>query len=121
MDSKSLGLAGEKAAERYLKKNGYRIRARRWWCPKGEIDLIARKGNEVVFVEVKTRTSESFGGALAAVDFRKAARLRAATYTYLNNKSLWGADFRIDVITVTVLPGAKSARLEHHVNAIGED
>lgn len=120
MDGKRLGLAGEKAAERYMKKNGYRIRDRRWRCPEGEIDLVAQKGGEVVFVEVKTRTTSSFGGARLAVDPFKAARLRAAAYVYLNRHSLYDAPFRIDVIAVTVISGDK-ARLEHLVSAVGED
>lgn len=120
MDGKMLGLAGEKAAERYMRKNGYRIRARRWRCQMGEIDLVAEKGGEVVFVEVKTRTSSAFGGAVMAVDTRKRARLRAAAYEYLDRNSLWGSPFRIDVISVTAGSGGK-AQLEHFPSAVGED
>lgn len=120
LDGKSLGLAGEKAAERHLKKNGYRIRDRRWRCPEGEIDLVAEKGGEVVFVEVKTRSTSAFGGAAAAVDGLKSARLRAAAYAYLRRHSLWDIPFRIDVIAVTVISG-DGVRLEHLVSAVGED
>ncbi len=119
-DGKVLGLAGERAAERYMRKNGYRIRARRWRCPQGEIDLVAEKGGEVVFVEVKTRTSSGYGGAIAAVNALKAARLRAAAYAYLDRNRLWDAPFRIDVIAVSVLRSGSGARLEHLENAVGE-
>ncbi|MEA3249583.1 MAG: YraN family protein [Patescibacteria group bacterium] len=121
MDSEALGRAGEKAAERYMKKNGYRILDRRWRCPEGELDLVAEKGGEVVFVEVKTRASEVFGGARLAVDARKASRLRVAAYAYLERHLLWESPFRIDVIAVTATPDSRTARLEHLVSAVDEN
>jgi len=121
MDSERLGLAGEKMAERYMKKDGYRILDRRWRCKEGEIDLVAEKGGEVVFVEVKTRATDAFGGALVAVDGFKASRLRAAAYVYLNRHSLWEKPFRIDVVAVTASPDGRTASLEHLVSAVGED
>lgn len=120
MDGKLLGLAGEKAAERYMRRNGYRIRDRRWRCPEGELDLVAEKGGEVVFIEVKTRVSTQFGGGLAAVDFLKSARLRAAAYAYLHRHSLWDAPFRIDVIAVATSADGGEMRLEHVISVIGE-
>ena len=114
-------MAGEKTAERYMRKAGYRIRDRRWRCKEGEIDLVAEKGGEVVFVEVKTRASDAFGGALVAVDDCKAARLRAAAYVYLNRHSLWDRPFRIDVIAVTVASDGRTVSLEHLISAVEED
>lgn len=114
-----LGKAGEAAAERYLRRRGYRILARRWRCPQGEIDLVAEKAGEVVFVEVKTRTSDSYGGPEAAVSSAKSGRLRAAAYRYLSSAGLDDEPFRIDV--VTVMPrGEGRARLEHFVSAVEE-
>jgi putative endonuclease len=119
MQKDALGLKGEQAAARYLKRSGYRILDRRWKCLRGELDLIAQKGDEVVFVEVKTRTSTDFGGATAAVDWNKAVRLRAAAYNYLKIHNFYDKPFRIDVIAVTVTQEGR-ATLEHFLSAIEE-
>lgn len=119
MSGKALGKRGEKAAERYLRKKGYRIIDRRWTCRYGELDLVTQQGDEVIFVEVKTRSSEDFGGAIAAVGHTKVRRLRAAAYSYLNAKGQQEKDFRIDVVAVTVTAPGR-ARLEHLVGVVGE-
>jgi putative endonuclease len=85
----------------------------------GELDLVAEKGDEVVFVEVKTRSSDAFGGALAAVGWTKERRLRAAAYSYLNAKGLQFRPFRIDVVALTVVSPGR-ARLEHLIGAVSE-
>ncbi len=119
MKNDALGLKGEQAVERYLRKKGYKILDRRWKCRLGELDLVTEKGGEVVFVEVKTRSSNAYGGALAAVGWTKARRLRAAAYTYINAKGLHSRPFRIDVVAVTVSSPGR-ARLEHLPSAICE-
>ncbi|OIO51989.1 YraN family protein [Candidatus Uhrbacteria bacterium CG_4_10_14_0_8_um_filter_58_22] len=116
----ALGLAGEQAAARYLKRHGYRVVDRRWSCRFGEIDLVAEYGDEVVFVEVKTRTGGSFGGGAAAVGFRKSARLRAAAFSYLQRKGLVGCPFRIDVVTVEPVRFGRF-RISHLPAAVGEE
>ncbi len=120
MNREALGLKGEKAAGRYLSKRGYKILERRWKCRVGELDLVAIKGDEVVFVEVKTRTSNSYGGAMGAVGYTKATRLRRAAYAYLDQKNLFGRPFRIDVIAVTMTAPSR-AKLEHLKYAVGEE
>jgi len=120
MKSDALGLKGEQAAARYLKKKGYKIVDRRWSCRFGELDLVAKKGGEVVFVEVKTRRSDNFGGAAGAVGWHKAGRLRAAAYSYLSEKRLHDTPFRIDVVAVTALANGR-ARLEHFESAITDE
>jgi len=77
-----LGAAGEDAASAYLKSIGYRIVTRNLRGPGGEIDIVARDGETIVFVEVKARTSRRFGSALGAVDARKRARLRSVAADY---------------------------------------
>ena len=61
MKRKELGNLGEKIALNYLQKENYRILERNFYCRQGEIDIIAQKQKEIVFVEVKTRTNNSFG------------------------------------------------------------
>lgn len=79
----ALGRAGEDAAVALLETHGYRIVARNVRMPGGEIDVVARDGDTVVFVEVKARASGSFGRAVGAVDARKRAALRALAADWL--------------------------------------
>lgn len=119
MNKDTLGLKGEKAAERYLSKRGYKIIDRRWRCRLGELDLVANKGDEVVFIEVKTRRGTSYGGAIGAVGWTKVQRLIRAAYSYLDQKDLLGQPFRIDVIAVTITAPGR-AKLEHLKNAVAD-
>jgi putative endonuclease len=92
------GRAGEDAAVALLEANGYRIVARNVRLPGGEIDVIAREGDVVVFVEVKARAGSSFGSALSAVDARKRATLRALASDWLQIAAP-RACARFDVVT----------------------
>jgi len=82
-DRAELGRRGEKMASRFLKKLGYAILATNYECPGGEIDLIALDGEEVVFVEVKTRTGEQAADVEEAVNPVKQRRLAMAARHYL--------------------------------------
>jgi putative endonuclease len=77
------GRAGEDAAAAYLLSLGFTILERNLRGPGGEIDIVAKDGATIVFVEVKRRDSRTFGRALAAVDARKRARIRAVAADYL--------------------------------------
>lgn len=77
------GRAAEDAAVRYLVEHGYAILARNVRGAGGEIDVVAREGDVIVFVEVKARASGSYGSAVAAVDARKRKRLRAVAADWL--------------------------------------
>ncbi len=83
MKRKAFGSAGEDAAAAYLAGLGFRIERRNLRTPDGEIDIVAREGETLVFVEVKARTSYAYGSALGAVDARKRARIRAVAEDYL--------------------------------------
>lgn len=109
-----LGRAGEDRAVAYLQGQGYEILARNWRAPTGEIDVIARTGRQLVFVEVKTRGGGDFGDPLEAVDARKRARLwRLAHAWFEQNPALSeGRTFRLDVIGITG-PDPAAARLDH--------
>jgi putative endonuclease len=80
---KRLGDAAEATAVRYLESLGYRIVKRNLRGPGGEIDIVAQEGATMVFIEVKARTSATYGSALAAVDARKRKRIRAIAEDYL--------------------------------------
>jgi putative endonuclease len=99
------GRRGEKQAERFLKKAGYRILGRRVRCGKhDEIDLIARDGDTMVFVEVKTRRNEAYGRPGAAVSREKRRRLSRAAVTFLQKRKLCPPTIRFDVVEVIEEP-----------------
>ncbi len=83
MDKAELGAAAEDQACRTLRERGYLIVARNWRTRRGEVDIIARDGDVLVFVEVKARSGSGFGGAEAAVGPAKRRRLAAAAAAFL--------------------------------------
>jgi putative endonuclease len=95
----ALGRAGEDRAAALLEAHGYRIVARNVRLPGGEIDIIARDGDTIVFVEVKARGGNAFGTAIRAVDARKRATLRALAADWLQIAAP-RAQARFDVVTI---------------------
>lgn len=96
------GRLGENGAVSELERRGYRILERNYRCRFGEIDVVAKDGSVVVFIEVKTRSSFAFGAPAASVDERKQRKLLAASEMYLQEKGLTGVDARFDVVCVEV-------------------
>lgn len=103
----SLGLRGERAAARYLRKKGYRIVAHGHRQRLGEIDLIALQKECLVFVEVKTWKSDHIADPSEAVDLAKQEKLTRAALIYLKKKRLLEHPARFDVISI-VWPEAES-------------
>lgn len=103
----ALGGWGEDVAAGFLADRGLRIVDRNWRCRAGEIDLVALDpvARAVVVVEVKTRRSEAYGGPLAAVDHRKAARLRRLAGLWLAEHPQPLPQVRIDLLAVWWRPG----------------
>ena len=110
-----LGKQGERVAELYLQKKGYKVVERNYRCSGGELDLIVLDRRVVVFVEVKTRTGDGFGTPLEAVEFRKQQRMIRAAQFFLAEKNLQQRDARFDVVGVS-WPG-KDPVVEHIENA----
>jgi len=109
-----LGAAGEEAAARLLEGRGLRIVARNHRCRRGEVDLVADDGELLIFVEVRTRSTEAFGGPLATVDARKQARVVHAARDFLARWRGPERGVRFDVVAVvegraTHVPGAFDA------------
>jgi putative endonuclease len=96
-----VGREGERIAEQYLKKKGYKLVARNYRCPVGEIDLIALDRRVIVFVEVKTRTGHGFGTPLEAVEFRKQRKMIQAAEYFLSAKKLHQREARFDVVGIS--------------------
>jgi len=108
----ALGRRGEAIAARHLVRSGVVIVERNWRCLAGEIDLVARDGDELVFVEVKTRSSVDYGHPLEAITPRKLARLRRLAGEWcLAHPDERGA-IRIDAVAV-IAPRAGGIEVEH--------
>lgn len=98
---KMLGTEGEDRAAKYLSRQGYRILERNYRTQSGEIDLIALDKDTLVFVEVKTRTSQAFGAPELAVNPRKQRRMVKAALGYLKYKKLHQMPCRFDVVAIS--------------------
>ena len=115
---KLLGRTGEDLAAKHITGRGYRILERNYRAPYGEIDLIALDGGTVVFVEVKTRTTDAYGAPELAVDQRKQERMVKAALGYLKLKKLHQMPCRFDVVAIS---GAGSDQIELIQNAFEMD
>lgn len=99
-----IGALGEQLAVDHLRELGWTIVDRNWRCRYGELDVVAadEDAQMLVFVEVKTRTGEQFGGALAAVTPVKLRRLRRLAGLWLAGREERWAQLRIDVVAITI-------------------
>lgn len=113
-----MGEWGEEVAAKYLEKQGFRIVERRSREGKGELDIIAvgtdKAGAYIVFVEVKTRASEVFGGPEAALDTRKRQALRRAAMHYLRRLKGPLPRFRFDLVAVVGSPDSREKPVIRH-------
>lgn len=112
-----LGRWGEDLAARELKRRKYRILDRNVRVGRGELDIVAADREATVFVEVKTRRDDSFGGARAALTHAQARQLARLAQTYLRQHPSRGGAFRIDVVAIDVHP-AGDYTLEVIPNAV---
>jgi len=113
----SLGRRGEEVAAGYLKRQGYQILARGDRSKLGELDLVARQGRTIVFVEVKTRQSVEAGHPAEAVSPAKQRRLTRLAITFLKRYGLLEHPARFDVIAVVWPEGQGEPAIEHFQDA----
>ncbi len=113
--NQKVGAWGESAAAAYLEKRGYAILARNLRTPYGEIDILAEKDGFLHFVEVKTRTTDTFGPPEIAVTPRKQEHMRAAAEYYAAEHGI--EHWQIDVIAMEKRPGGAPV-ITHFENAI---
>ena len=97
---RKLGQQGEEIATGYLRQQGYDILARNWRCPVGELDIVAREGEILTFVEVRTRRGDRFGGPEESITLAKQAKLVELAQTYLKDAGLEDEAWRIDVVAI---------------------
>ncbi|MBB5632487.1 putative endonuclease [Cryobacterium mesophilum] len=107
-----LGRRGEDLAARFLEASGYTVIDRNWRCARGEIDLVARDGNDTVFIEVKTRSSTAFGHPFEAITTQKLARLKRLAMAWTQAHPYRRGPMRIDAIAVIAAAG-EQPRIEH--------
>jgi len=101
----TLGRRGEDLAIGHLKALGYRILARNYRNRYGEIDIIARDGRAICFIEVKTRADDTHGSGLEAISKYKIAKISRAAAGYLRDRDLWDSEARFDVVAVQLAEG----------------
>ncbi len=116
--NKSFGRRGEEAAARFLVSKGYDIVARNWSCFAGEVDIVARDEKNLVFVEVKTRSSIEKGFPSEAVTRAKRERYEKIALAYLADHDEVGLTVRFDVIALVAVASDR-ALIRHHINAFG--
>jgi putative endonuclease len=118
MDRKEVGILGEKAAQAFLKKRGYRIRDVNYRCRRGEIDIVAQKRDVLVFVEVRTKTSADFGSPEESVTFAKKEKLVSLALSYIAEHKNLPESWRIDFVGVELDHKGKATRIELIENAV---
>jgi putative endonuclease len=116
-----IGRGGERTALILLLLKGYRPRHRNWRGPGGELDLVVERGGRIVFVEVKTRSSGLYGGALAAFDRDKQAAVARTAAAYLGRYSLWDRPCRFDLVAIERRARFPWWRSRHVVGAFTPD
>ena len=117
-DKMRLGDLGERAARGHLERAGYAILDANYRSPHGEVDIVARDGDTVVFVEVRTRSGRSFGAPEESITAGKARRLIATAQTYLQRNEELPRHWRIDLVAVDVDSRGRIARIERIENAV---
>ncbi|PIZ87782.1 MAG: YraN family protein [Candidatus Nealsonbacteria bacterium CG_4_10_14_0_2_um_filter_40_15] len=109
------GKVGEEIAKDYLKRKGYKIIEQNYKTKYAEIDLIVRKGNELVFVEVRTKKGEDFGTPEETIDKRKLRKLWGNARAYTAWKK-WQRPYRVDAVCVVLRYDNTIERLNHYEN-----
>ncbi len=114
MSNKEVGQKGEILAQEYLKKLGYEIvETNKHFSKFCEIDIIAKEKETLVFVEVKTRSSEFCGSPMEAITLRKYENIKIGVFSYLQETKIKYKKFRIDAISVILNPQIKINHLKN--------
>ena len=107
---KELGAKGEEIAVRYLKSRGYRIVERNYRIRLGEIDIIAEQGDDLVFIEVKTRSDTHFGSPFESVTARKQKQLSKVALEYISKQGCHDRPARFDVVGIEFHKGSNKSQ-----------
>jgi len=118
MNRQEVGKLGEKMAQKFLKKRGYRVRETNFHCRGGEIDIVAQQRDCLVFIEVRTKRSLDFGTPEESITQAKKEKLIALALTYIDTHQNLPPLWRIDVVAIEVDDKGKTKRIELIENAI---
>jgi putative endonuclease len=118
MKKRETGILGEKVAGEFLGRNGYQIIETNYRCPGGEIDIIARQRDTLVFIEVRAKTSRRFGIPEESITPIKMERLRTVAAHYGQNHDNLPEARRIDVVAIEMDRHGRVARIELIENAV---
>ena len=121
MYRRNTGILGEKLAQALLKKRGYRILETNYRCRRGEIDIIAKHRDFLVFIEVRSKKSLEFGTPEESITPGKKRRIKAAASHYQQTHEKLPPQWRIDVVVMELDPEGKLTRAELIENAVGEE
>jgi len=121
MKRREVGILGEKLARGFLEEKGYLILETNYRCTEGEVDIVSRHDDCLVFTEVRTKTSREFGTPEESITRAKMAKLRAVTARYRQTHDDLPLSWRIDVVAVELDGRGQVSRLELFENAIGGD
>ena len=121
MKRRDTGILGEKLARDFLKKRGYRILETNYRCPQGEVDIIARHKDSLVFTEVRTKRSLEFGSPEESITPSKKEKMKAAALHYRQTHDNLPLLWRIDFVAVELNQKGKPSRLELIENAVGDE
>ncbi len=112
MSKLSVGKLGEDIAVKFLQKRRMKILQRNYRTPFGEIDIIARKGSVLHFVEVKTRRSEKFGKPFEAVDKGKLTHIKKSAEYYLQKEGAENKNFDVEIDVISILMKGEKEKIE---------
>ncbi|MBI4302295.1 MAG: YraN family protein [Chloroflexi bacterium] len=115
---RQLGAWGERLAAEYLSQRGFHIIGRNLRTSLGEIDIVALEGDCLVFIEVRTKKSASFGAPEESFTPAKKERLVTLAQEYIQSHQDIPDNWRIDVVAVEINPQGQLQRIEHIANAI---
>jgi putative endonuclease len=121
MRRRDTGILGEKIASNFLKKRGYHIEEANYRCPEGEVDLIARHQDYLVFIEVRTKRSQAFGTPEESITATKEERLKNVAAYYQQTHDALPQQCRIDVVAIELDSRGRPSRIELIENAISDD
>ena len=118
MKRKTTGMIGEKLAAEYLTRQGYEIIETNFRCKEGEVDIIAKDGGFLVFVEVRAKHNRNYGTPEESVTARKKQHLRNAAARYVESHQNLPAEWRIDFVAVELNGYGSPTRIEVIKNAV---
>lgn len=120
MKRKETGDLGERLAGEFLRERGYTIIEKNYRCAEGEVDIVARQADDLVFVEVRTKRSRMFGSPEESITPAKQEKLRTVSAHYRETHEDLPESWRIDVVAIELNRDNRPSRIEVIKNAVGE-